>query len=69
MSVWQEVSSKIPQRSVLAPIMISIFINNLDVGMKSILLIFADNIKLVRVANNLEDRIKILDKRLDKWEN
>ena len=47
MSCWEDVSGRIPQGSVLGPLLfIIIYINDLDNGVKSNLSKFADDIKL-----------------------
>ena len=68
-SSWQDVLSGVPQGSVLGPILFIIFINDLEAGIKSRILKFADDAKLIGKVASVED-LQTIKKDLEnlwKW--
>ena len=55
LSSWSQVSSGVPQGSVLGPLMFALYINDLPSLVSSQLLMFADDIKLYRCIRSAED--------------
>uniref|UniRef100_A0A8D2LR81 Reverse transcriptase domain-containing protein n=1 Tax=Varanus komodoensis TaxID=61221 RepID=A0A8D2LR81_VARKO len=66
---WRPVTSRVPQASVLGPILFNLFINDMEEGVNSLLIKFADDTKTGAVATTEEQVLQIqkdLD-RLWKW--
>ena len=68
-SDWTEVTSGIPQGSVLDPILFTIYINDLPDVLYNMAKIFADDIKLYAIVNNDEERTSLQNDidRLVQW--
>ena len=54
-SSWGRVLRGVPQGSVLAPIILQIYINDMQKGLKSYMNLFADDAKLMRVICGSDD--------------
>ena len=67
-SEWKDVLSGVPQGSVLGPLLFLIYIDDLDNGLKSKILKFADDTKCFRRINNAEDQT-ILQSDLNRMAN
>ena len=60
-SDWCNVVSGVPQGSVLGPLLLLMFINNIDQAVLSKLLKFADDIKLFHAVSSSDDVNKLRD--------
>jgi len=68
-SSWQEVTSGVPQGSVIGPVLFLIYINDLEDGIEQWILKFADDTKMFARINNTQDAVKMqndLD-RIVQW--
>ena len=55
-SGWEMVRSRVPQGSVLGPVLFVVFIDDIDANIRSTVLKFADDTKLVAKVGTDEDR-------------
>jgi len=69
-SQWRCVTSGVPQGSVLGPVLLLIYINDLDNGVWNLMLKFADDAKIFSKKNNTWDGRRLQDDldRLVRWE-
>ena len=68
-SEWTDVTSGIPQGSVLGPILFTIYINDLPDVVQNVVKLFADDTKLYATVNNTNDERKLQGdiNRLMQW--
>ena len=60
-SSWKTVLSGVPQGSLLGPILLLVYINDLEEGVTGKILKFADDTKLFRKVNDIGDKHKLQD--------
>ena len=68
-SNWKSVLSGVPQGSVLGPILLLVYINDLEEGVTGKILKFADDTKLFRKVKEIGDKQNVQDDidKLVKW--
>ena len=68
-SEWVEVTSSVPQGSVLGPLLFTIFINDLPENVKNRCKLYADDCKLIGIVKNEDDleQVQIDINKLQQW--
>ena len=66
-SLWIQVLSGVPQGSVLGPLLFIIFVNDLDDGVISKLLKFADDVKLIGPVASERDVDSLIELICSCW--
>jgi len=70
-SAWRNVTSGVPQESVLGSVLFLIYINDLESNIVSTVFKFADDTKLLGKVNNTDDRdlLQLDLKQMMDWSN
>ena len=68
-SKWVDVTSSVPQESVLEPLLFTIFINDLQKNIKNQCKLYADDCKLIGVVENEVDleQVQVDIHKLQLW--
>ena len=72
MSSWSSIETGIPQGSILGPLLFLVYINNLTDGLTTIARLFADDVSLFCVVDNINLSATNLNNDLSKinaWAN
>ena len=64
-SNWEDVTSSVPQGSVLGPVLFTIFINDLPEKVKNKCKLYADDCKIIGIINKEED-VQVIQKDIDE---
>ncbi|MPC89884.1 hypothetical protein E2C01_084847 [Portunus trituberculatus] len=64
-SSWGKVTNRVPQGSVLVPIMFQVYVNDIHIGINSYINLFAGDAKLLRVIKTRKDCL-LLQEDLNK---
>ena len=65
-SSWADVKADIPQGSILGPLLLLIYINDMPNGLNSNVKLFADDTSLFSVVHNITDSGNLLNRYLSK---
>ena len=68
-SSWADVNAGVPQRSILGPFLLLIYIKDLSDGLKSECKLFADDTALFSVVNNIKTSASDLKEDFEKIGN
>ena len=65
-SSWADVKADVPQGSILGPLLLLIYINDMPNGLNSNVKLFADDTSLFSVVHNITDSGNLLNRYLSK---